>query len=523
MAIDFGLLTPQATPHQGVIGTIAPQPAGPNPIDSLASGLLEGAKAGTSIMASRQGIAESQQRMDQNAQLFPSQLQQAETKAQSDTLDLQTKQSQVKSAKEVSDAFHKNWDEGMNQMAKSDPAGYVKLQGDIAKTKESLQTTATAATENKKAALSMYDDFATKGYGLVQAAAAAEKQQPGSGQAVYQQGLKMMGPTLAAQLPQKFDANTFHTLTYVGAESHLAIMKDQETKNATNESKNAGIIGDLQDKVNKGKATDAEKAKLESMQSQLATKNKKTQGDSLVDKGEQQTTIASLKAIDKTADTAQASSTTIDMMSAIDKEAGTGSFANTSVTGKKFLSAASGALGIPYDPNTGVEEGFKHLSTLGRFDVLQNLRGRPNLVEFQQSLDSVPQITNSPEGRKLMISMAQFKNNSASAYRDFSHEWAKNHNYSLVGRDDAWNNFQAAIGSGYNPKSKTFDSSKLKDGTMEKFVNDPQLQKAGAISPITHKPLGQFDNKEEFNKWYSAQSEEAQKDIQANPSKYGIK
>lgn len=273
MAIDFSLLQPQPTPHQGVVAQ-----SGPSPLESLGAGLMTGAKTITDIRAARQNMAVQQQQMDQNKQLFPSVLQKSQNDAESSTLDLQQKKSNIKSVQEVSDAFHKNWDAGMAQMAKSDPGGYVKLQGDIATTQKTLQDTANLATTNKKDALGMYNDFAAKGYSLAQASANAEHQQPGSGDVVYQQGLKMLGSTVAAQLPPHFDANTFHTLTYIGADSKLQQMKDAEGKNATPEMKNAQAIGDLQDKAQNKTITPAEQGKLDSLQMQINGKINKDKG-----------------------------------------------------------------------------------------------------------------------------------------------------------------------------------------------------------------------------------------------------
>lgn len=283
MPIDFSLLTPQPAPRQGVVGTIAPQPGRPNGLDQLAGGLLEGAKVGTSIAATRQGMAATQQSMDQSAQLFPSQLKEAEDKAATADSVLQQTQATTKSAKDVSDAFHSNWEDGMKQMAKSDPAGYLNLQGTIAKTQESLQATANAAADGKQKSLNMYNQFAMTGYTVAQNAAAAEKSQPGSGEQVYQQQLKMLGPTLSSQLPPHFDSNTFHTLTYVGATAHLDQMKAQENKDATPEMKNAQAVGTLQSKVQNKTITPVEQKTLDSLQSQINDKTNKGKGDKSAD------------------------------------------------------------------------------------------------------------------------------------------------------------------------------------------------------------------------------------------------
>ena len=55
--------------------------------------------------------------------------------------------------------------------------------------------------------------MAATGADLAQSAAAAEQTQPGMGQKVYQQGLTMMGPSLAASFPSEYNEQTHLILT----------------------------------------------------------------------------------------------------------------------------------------------------------------------------------------------------------------------------------------------------------------------------------------------------------------------
>lgn len=480
MAINFGLLQPIA-PKQGVIatGTSTHSDAGVgNSLSSLAGGIAQGMEAGTKMKA-------EQQQMDQSAQLFPSVLQ----KSQADAVQAQNQATitgiQAKSAtqqwndlQQQRAAFSQNFNNGMQVIMKTNPTEGLKMQQTMAETQQALATAANQIADTKQKQFAAYTSMTATGAKLATSAAQAEKQQPGMGQQVWEQGLKMMPESLSSLYPQQFTPSTNMVMVKLGADSVFNMQQQQIMKNASPMEKDQIRRDGLQQKVQDGSATPQDKQDLQELNNKIQRSGNQLSTSEQVNK---ETTIASLKDIDKQADGASQDLQNYNMMKQITDKTDYGKGANIEMTGKQLLQSASKSLGFDYNPGTATDEGFKHLSTVLRLNYLSTLKGRPNMQEWNQVMDAVPQITNTKQGRDLMISMGQYIDTMKIQYRDFSHQWSDTHNGSVVGRDNAWNNYLSSLGSGYDPQKQVFNVENLNNGDPSKFLNDPAMAKPGAV------------------------------------------
>jgi len=272
MSIDFSLIQAQPTPKQGVMGSIPGMTVnnGPNKLDSLASGLLEGAKVGTQIAATRQDIAASKQKNAEEAALFPSILQQQKNAAETSNIDLESRKVQAANAAGAAAAFRQNMDAGMAYLQKNDVVKYLDIKTKQINTEKSIADLASKVADTKTKQLNYSNSITSNAYDLAQAASKAGQQRgPQAAEAVYQQGLKFMGDTVASALPPHFDDSTYHVLSDLGGQSKINQQRDQIMKNGTPEEKNAYRTAELQNKIKSGIASDQDKTELNSLQNQI--------------------------------------------------------------------------------------------------------------------------------------------------------------------------------------------------------------------------------------------------------------
>lgn len=164
-----------------------------------------------------------------------------------------------------------------------------------------------------------------------------------------------------------------------------------------------------------------------------------------------------------------------------DPDVASGSLASGSTAVSKFMAAAAAAAGVPYDPHTAASEAFKDVSVRAQIDMLQGLKGRPNQSEWNKVGEAVPQITNTPQGRKLLVSMLDYNNEQKVQYASFATQYFHEHG-NMSGANNAWNNFQASLGNPYDAKTKSFTGAEqLRTADFSSFITDPSMQKPGAV------------------------------------------
>lgn len=473
MPVDFSQLQSIQAPK--AMGSV-PMQQNSNPLTNLGTGLTNAVQAGQSAELN-----------SQNIKMNDIKLQEAQ--------DVQQKR---RTEDQIVKDANGNWDNYIKLNMKVDPVGTMDAINKKSAVDLLVSQTRNQNADAGKKEMDNSDEYWAHLGGLASTASSLTNPDgtpatDATKNAFMQKGMKMfpkeMQDGLAQIAPEGFTQNNAAVLTTVGSLAAARIAAKNAGKvTPTDFDKTQNQRDTLQDKITKqtqngGKANPQDIQDLSELNDKIKAGGRGNVQDP-AQKVEQATTTESLKALDKSADTAIQDKQTYSMMKTISDQTDFGSAANVETTGRKLLQAISSSVGVDYDPKTASNEGFKHLSTVLRLNYISQLKGRPNMQEWNQVMDAVPQLTNTKDGRDLMISMGTYLDDMKVRYRDFSHDWQIAHGGSLVGRDNAWGNFVASNGSGYDKKTNTFDSSGISNSDYSQFVSDPAMAKPNAISPL---------------------------------------
>lgn len=267
MPVDYSLLNFKQ-PVGGVVANLPVVQAAPanQDINTLAGGLMQGLMQGQQIKESKQAMDMRAQQMDQSAQMFPSQLQQSQQAAQTGAIDLESKQQSRRDVAQAREAFNKSWDQGMSVMKKNDPAGYLALMQSQATYDKTLAETSDKMADTRIKANVAYTSMAATGADLAQHAAAAEKTNPGSGQKVYEQGLKMLPPALASSYPAQYNEETHLVLTKTGMDAQFKMADETAGKSLSSNQKDDKREAQLVEKQKAGTLNNSEQLELTRIQ-----------------------------------------------------------------------------------------------------------------------------------------------------------------------------------------------------------------------------------------------------------------
>ncbi len=246
---NFGLL--QAIQPPSVVAQL-PQ-SNSNGLDSFAGGLMGGLQQGTNIAAQRQ-------QMNQQAQLFPSIMQQNQQAAESGAIDLADKKQGQEDKKTLRDA------------AKQGEANYLKALSQISPEAVQDFQLKKAQTAEATAKSTLYGEQAT-GQGLdnystsinIQAqinSSALSSQDPAMQQKIYDYGRANAPKAIQELMPKQFDQNTAMA-TVILAKENIADYQEREgQKNLSTNQKDDNREVLLVNKEKNNTITDGEKLEL---------------------------------------------------------------------------------------------------------------------------------------------------------------------------------------------------------------------------------------------------------------------
>lgn len=434
MPIDFSLIQPQPIGH--VAGSI-PVSNQPSPIDSLATGIMGGLKDAAALKANKESIATSQQLREQSAQLFPSQLSQSESKAQDAQIDLKMKQAAVIKAEQADAGFKESVQKGMQVLQQTNPERFSKLQADYDAHEKSIADTAKTIGETNKAQLAIADGLSIKGADAAQIADAAyqvalrktndPQQALASANRTYQMELKKLGPNLASALPKQYDEDMHMVLTVAGGLVAHRQMLDQAMKS---------IKTSPAQQVNIATSTDR------------------------------------LKETGKLANTATSTLSSIKQMENLSDQAFSGQGAETKLKMNQFLEF----IGQTPEKGTNITEAFNSQLRNAQMNAQSLLKGSASDRDMEIVEQTGPQLKNTVNGRKLMLSSAGYKAKMDQQYNAFLNAYQNNNNGSLEGADEGWNKFVQSRDD-FNPKTFKFDREKLNKDSWTPFL-DPNYTPA---------------------------------------------
>lgn len=299
----------------------------------------------------------------------------------------------------------------------------------------------------------------------------------------YQQGLNLPPAQFLQKAQQEFLLNQaalnsknldIKKLSAPAGDSGAKMTADQ-----SNVAKVASLNSQIDEQTKSGQTPDpALIAQRDQLQNIVINK-----GKSPTDQGEKEIAVNSIKVADKEAGAARTDQVNVEVMRNLLKnpDLASGSLANASVSGKKFLAAASGIMGIPYDPKTAPSEAFNDVAVRAQIDFVKMIGQRINQTEWNAAGNAVPKITNTPQGRELLVGMVDYNNEMKIKYNSFINKFYNEHK-NLVGAQEAWDNFVASVGSPYNPQTKQFDGGdKIRNSDFRPFATDVKYQQPNAV------------------------------------------
>lgn len=272
MAINYGLIGGQQPQTGGVVATL-PMVQN-NGLQNLASGLLEGAQVNSQLQRNNLLNQATQQQMDQSAQMFPVELQDARNRAGKSAIDLRSAKRVEQDIINLRAAAKKGEEEYLKHLQSTDPVAaqtYLKTKAD---TQTAIADAAAHVADSKTKQL----DFSTKLTSNLyitanQALKAEEVGGPEVGAKVYQAQLQMLGDSIVQTLPpeiKSWNNNTKAILHFSGMDAAASAMADQIMAHGTDDQKRILQRNQLEDKKNSGqKLSPTEEKTLQNLNSRI--------------------------------------------------------------------------------------------------------------------------------------------------------------------------------------------------------------------------------------------------------------
>lgn len=241
---NFGILQPIEQPRAAVVGQIPIQPPQPNQLDQFAKGVMSGAETGSNL-ASQAVLRQSErQKMDQAAQLFPSQLTAAKNAAETSNLELKDKKRTDQDIEDGRKAALAGPDKYGEFLSTRDPVKYQEYQLKTAQAKQAFSTAAKTDADTSKQVLENYDMAIDKAAQVTRSA--AQGATPEMKQKIYAFGVAQLPSNIQKLMPPQYDDDTGMAMSRLAHESQANVsnkimagdsplVKDQKTLNVVNQ------------------------------------------------------------------------------------------------------------------------------------------------------------------------------------------------------------------------------------------------------------------------------------------------
>lgn len=444
MAINWGALSPIQAPQ--AVGQAAP--ANPNAgLNGFAGGLMSGLQQGSAINANNQSVAASKQAMDQSAQMFPLQKQEAQQKIDSNNMALQGQKQAAMDAASIREATKKGDAAVYNAMYAANPVdaiNFLKAKSDLAK---GIADTADKVADTKAKNLNVQQQTSAAIANVFSSAYQAENTKPGSGQQVLDIQLSQLDPETQKMLISKgmnqYSNSNVAAAHSIGQNAIADIQAAKEAKNAPTIVKLQNARDSLQAKIDAGTATDADKQNLDEQ-------NKQIQGlgranvESPLDKINVSTAQDSMK---QAHEQAQKNIPVISNLESFKQQMGgynVGALAPTDIKVKQYMQGIGQALGLKINTNAGVAEELESVSNQLKLQFASDIKGaRMNQKMFNALSQIPPSVENTPQGARLITDRLLYLKKSQNAFTDFQDQYIQK-NGNVNGVEKAWSNFLAS-------------------------------------------------------------------------------
>lgn len=489
MAIDFSLINTKQ-PIGGVVGTL-PASNAPSALDSLASGIMSGAQAGSQIASNMQNIAASKQNMEINkaqegraAELFPIQKENAQNIATQSGVEARAaeqKEMDANTLRQKSAQGIKVWEDSYQKL---DPVGYAKYQNDKAEYENKKADTALKYVNSRKELAAAMQNIDFIGGQMASDAAQADADKPGSGAAVYKLKLDRMriqDPEMAKTFPQEWSPGTNGLLKAAALSSTADALEKAQKDKVSSTGKDLQRMASLQTKQESGKTlTRQEEIELKGYQDNQAARSRGMQtGLTPSQQINVSTTTDRLKNTGEAARAATQNLATFDQMEKTSDQALSGSGAAMELKLRKILDYA----GFKTDGKTAASEQFNALAKQGQITAQTLMKGSTSNNDMSLIAETGAQLDNTLAGRRMIINMSAYKSKMEQQYNAYLNAYQNKNGGSLDGADEGWNNFIQSRND-FDPKTKKFNREGINRKAWEAYL-DPNKQAPQQTTPIS--------------------------------------
>lgn len=330
MPVNFGLLGDIKPPQ--VIATLPSARAAANPVDEFANGLLSGALKGSQLATDSVNRSKMQQQMEQDKQLFPSQLRNSEAVARNNEATAMKAEDALEYARKLDEAAAQGEEQWLKALKPDER--YTNL--------EKKATMNKAIAEAKKSGIDAAYSVAT--YFGASHSAAMQYEDPAQQQQVYTQMRNQAPDDVKATMPEQFDSKFAPIAISAGmqAESHMLKQKfGSGTSTQTDTKKRLGEINEARKAAGQAPLAPEEEAKILQQGLETSISPNKGQPDPVT------TNLATLDKKDlenaqSAAQEAEDSIDTIKSFRALNKQFSTGFASATKLQVKQGIEALTG-------------------------------------------------------------------------------------------------------------------------------------------------------------------------------------
>lgn len=294
---------------------------------------------------------------------------------------------------------------------------------------------------------------------------------------------KEMQEMVTKVAPDGFTEGTGVVLADAGARAQARLIKANEKEATPSATKK------LQDEI----AAEQDPARKAQLETKLNNELKPAQPmiEDPATKVRTQTTAKYLEQRDTVKTVAVNNKASLSLMANLTDQALSGSFAELDLGLRKAINAVTGT---PLDASVPASEALNSLFKTYQINQQALMKGSSSDSDMGLLKDTGPQLTNTAEGRKLMINHLGYREDMTANQVDFEHAWSDAHGAKMTGATEAWNKF-VQTRHDFDPKTGMFKSTPT-EKDWKAYVDEN-------YQPPVTKAIGGVEYVQKDGKWYT--------------------
>jgi hypothetical protein len=307
---------------------------------------------------------------------------------------------------------------------------------------------------------------------------------PEQQQKIWEYGWNQLPEQTKKLVPQTFDQNTAIASLTLAKENMADYMEKKRAEAKPSDTrKRIDEVNAARQSAGQARLTPAEEAKTlqQGLDSSIAPRAQQLPANQQVNIA---TTTDRLKETGKTATIATQQLSTLNQLEQLNDTAFAGRGSGVELKVKQFLDFA----GFPVGKGVSATEAFNSVVKNAQLNAQTMLKGSSSDRDMEIVSQTGPQLENTKNGRKLMISSAKYKAKIDQQYNAFLNAWQNKNSGSLDGADEQWNKFVQSRRD-FDKKNLTFDSNAINEKSWSPFLDPSYSSTSGKSYTLSGKPF----------------------------------